>query len=115
VSPYLTDVLGMGDELELRGPIGGCFTWRTEDGRPLLLIAGGSRLVPLMAMLRHRASRVSTLDTRLLLSARSLDDVLFRDELATLASGDGLSCSRRSRASRRPPGVASRAAWIEKC
>jgi ferredoxin-NADP reductase len=90
VSPYLTDVLRTGDELELRGPIGGYFTWRIEDGGPLLLIAGGSGLVPLMAMLRHRASRASTLDTRLLLSARSLDDVLYRDELATLASGDGL-------------------------
>jgi ferredoxin-NADP reductase len=91
VSPYLTDELGPGDELELRGPIGGYFVWRVHDGGPLLLIAGGSGLVPLMAMLRHRAAHSSTVDTRLLLSARSADDVLYRDELARLAAGDGLT------------------------
>ena len=56
VSPYLTEGLRPGDELELRGPIGGYFNWRSDDGGPLLLIAGGSGLVPLMAMLRHRAA-----------------------------------------------------------
>ena len=76
VSPYLTDELGAGDELELRGPIGGYFVWRSQDGGPLLLVAGGSGLVPLMAMLRHRAAQSSTVDTRLLLSARSSDDAL---------------------------------------
>src|SRR5215217_8001210 len=85
VSPYLTDELGPGDELELRGPIGGYFAWRSQDGGPLLLVAGGSGLVPLMAMVRHRAAQSSTADTRLLLSARSSDDVLYRDELARLA------------------------------
>ena len=91
VSPYLTDELRPGDELELRGPIGGYFVWRSEDGGPLLLVAGGSGLVPLMAMLRHRAAHSSTVDTRLLLSARSSDEVLYRDELARLAAGDGLA------------------------
>src|SRR3954466_15605197 len=91
VSPYLTDELRPGDELELRGPIGGYFVWRNEDGGPLLLVAGGSGLVPLMAMLRHRAAHSSTVDTRLLLSARSSDDVLYRDELARLAAGGGLA------------------------
>jgi ferredoxin-NADP reductase len=91
VSPYLTDELGPGDELELRGPIGGYFVWRSQDGGPLLLVAGGSGLVPLMAMLRHRTARSSTVDTRLLLSARSSDDVLYSDELARLATGDGLA------------------------
>ena len=91
VSPYLTDELGPGDELELRGPIGGYFVWRSQDGGPLLLVAGGSGLVPLMAMLRHRAARSSAVDTRLLVSARSSDDVLYRDELARLAAGDGLA------------------------
>jgi ferredoxin-NADP reductase len=91
VSPYLTDELGPGDELELRGPIGGYFVWRSQDGGPLLLVAGGSGLVPLMAMVRHRAAHSSTVDTRLLLSARSSDDVLYRDELARLAAGDGLA------------------------
>jgi ferredoxin-NADP reductase len=91
VSPYLTDELGPGDELELRGPIGGYFVWRSQDGGPLLLVAGGSGLVPLMAMVRHRAAHSSTVDTRLLLSARSSDDVLYRDELARLAASDGLA------------------------
>src|SRR3954471_2098416 len=91
VSPYLTDELRPGDELELRGPIGGYFVWRSDDGGPLLLVAGGSGLVPLMAMLRHRAVHSSTVDTRLLLSARSSDEVLYRDELARLARGDGLA------------------------
>ena len=91
VSPYLADELRPGDELELRGPIGGYFVWRSQDGGPLLLVAGGSGLVPLMAMVRHRAAQSSTVDTRLLLSARSSDDVLYRDELARLAAGDGLA------------------------
>jgi ferredoxin-NADP reductase len=90
VSPYLTDELGPGDELELRGPIGGYFVWRSQDGGPLLLVAGGSGLVPLMAMLRHRAAHCSTVDTRLLLSTRSADDVLYQGELRRLAAGDGL-------------------------
>jgi ferredoxin-NADP reductase len=91
VSPYLTDELGPGDELELRGPIGGYFVWRSQDGGPLLLVAGGSGLVPLMAIVRHRAAQSSTVDTRLLLSARSSGDVLYRDELAQLPTGDGLA------------------------
>ena len=101
VSPYLTDELGRGDALELRGPIGGYFVWRVQDGGPLLLVAGGSGLVPLMAMVRHRAARSSTADTRLLLSARSGDDVLYRDELARLDGGDGLSVHQTF--TRRPP------------
>ena len=94
VSPYLTGELRVGDELELRGPIGGHFTWRADDEGPLLLIAGGSGLVPLMAMLRHRAARSSEVDARLLVSARSLDDALYRDELESLAVGDGLLLHR---------------------
>jgi ferredoxin-NADP reductase len=88
VSPYLTEELRVGDGLELRGPIGGYFVWRAADGGPLLLVAGGSGLVPLMAMLRHRATRSSIVDTRLLLSVRSVDDVLYRDELLSLGAGD---------------------------
>jgi ferredoxin-NADP reductase len=91
VSPYLVEELRARDEFELRGPVGGYFTWRAEDGGPLLLVAGGSGLVPLMAMLRHRAANGSAVDTRLLVSARSLADVLYRDELERLAGGDGLS------------------------
>ncbi|HEV2310166.1 MAG TPA: ferredoxin reductase [Acidimicrobiia bacterium] len=81
VSGYLTDVVEPGDVLELRGPIGGYFTWQAADGGPLLLVAGGSGLVPLAAMLRHRAAQHSSVDTRLLVSAGSLEDVLYRDEL----------------------------------
>jgi ferredoxin-NADP reductase len=81
VSPYLTDELREGDQLELRGPVGGHFTWRADDGGPLLLVAGGSGLVPLMAMLRHKAAHDVDVDARLLVSARRWDDVLFRDEL----------------------------------
>jgi ferredoxin-NADP reductase len=87
VSPYLTEELRPGDEFELRGPIGGHFAWSVEDGGPLLLVAGGSGLVPLMSMLRHRANRGSDVDARLLLSARRWEDVIYRDELA--AQGDG--------------------------
>jgi ferredoxin-NADP reductase len=90
VSPYLTLELRAGDQFELRGPVGGHFTWSVERGGPLLLLAGGSGLVPLMSMLRHRAARGSTVDTRLLVSARAWEDVLYRDELSRLAAGDGL-------------------------
>jgi ferredoxin-NADP reductase len=91
VSPYLAGVLEPGDELEFRGPIGGHFTWRVEDGGPLLLVAGGSGLVPLMSMLRHRSARGSDVDTRLLVSARTLGDLLYRAELA---EGPGLRIHR---------------------
>ena len=83
VSPYLTDELQPGDQLELRGPIGGYFTWEAADGGPLLLLAGGAGLVPLMAMLRHRAAVTSDAAATVLVSARSWEDVLYRDELAT--------------------------------
>jgi ferredoxin-NADP reductase len=101
VSPYLVDELRAGDELELRGPVGGYFTWRTEDGGPLLLLAGGSGLVPLMAMLRHRAARAGTVDTRLLVSTRSAAELFYRAELARLAAGDGLAVHRTF--TREPP------------
>jgi ferredoxin-NADP reductase len=91
VSPYLVDELRAGDQLELRGPVGGHFTWAVEQGGPLLLIGGGSGLVPLVSMLRHRAARHSTVDTRLLVSARSWEDVLYRDELQSLARSPGLA------------------------
>ena len=84
VSPYLTDELRVGDKLELRGPIGGYFVWETSMGGPLLLIAGGSGIVPLMAMLRHRAAAGSTVATRLFASSRSYEEVIYRDELEHL-------------------------------
>ena len=90
VSPYLTDDVRAGDQFELRGPIGGYFTWSVDDGGPLLLVAGGSGLVPLMAMLRHRAARGSAVDARLLLSARRVHEVIYRDELGSFAMDPGV-------------------------
>ena len=84
VSPYLTDELHVGDKLELRGPIGGYFVWNAMMGGPLLLVAGGSGIVPLMAMIRHRAAAGSTVPTRLLYSSRSYADIIYRDELDQL-------------------------------
>ena len=81
VSPYLTDELRPGDELEVRGPIGGYFVWDPADGRPLLLLAGGSGIVPLRSILRGRDQAGSMVPTRLLYSARSLPDVIYRAEL----------------------------------
>jgi ferredoxin-NADP reductase len=94
VSPYLAGVLEAGDEIELRGPIGAHFSWRVEDGGPLLLVAGGSGLVPLMSMLRHRHARGSEVEARLLVSARSLGELLYRHELERLAEGPGLAVHR---------------------
>jgi ferredoxin-NADP reductase len=90
VSPYLVDELRIGDTLELRGPIGGYFVWEATIGGPLLLVAGGSGIAPLMAMLRHRAATRSNVAVRLLYSARSEEDVIYRDELARLPR-DGLA------------------------
>ena len=84
VSPYLFDVLAIGDELELRGPIGGYFVWSPPLGGPLLLIAGGSGVVPFRSILRHRAASKSTVPARLLYSARSIADVIYREELKRL-------------------------------
>jgi ferredoxin-NADP reductase len=81
VSPYLADVLMPGDELELRGPIGGYFIWEESLGGPLLLIAGGSGIAPFRAMLRHSSAAHSSVPTRLLYSSRSLDDLIYPGEL----------------------------------
>jgi ferredoxin-NADP reductase len=88
VSPYLVDDMAPGDALELRGPIGGWFVWDVADGGPLLLVAGGSGLVPLMAMLRHRRAAGAAVPTRLLLSARTVEDVFYADELRALDGGE---------------------------
>jgi ferredoxin-NADP reductase len=86
VSPYLCDVLSDGDGLEVRGPVGGYFVWTANDGGPLLLVAGGSGIVPLMAMLRHHARRDPNLAARLLYSARTREDLIYMKELETLAA-----------------------------
>ena len=90
VSPFLHEVVIPGDRLEVRGPIGGYFVWEAALGGPLLLIAGGSGVVPLMAMARHRARAGSRVPARLLFSSRGPDELIYRDELARLAAaGDG--------------------------
>ncbi len=88
VSPYLVDELRAGDQLELRGPIGGYFVWEQSLGGPLLLIAGGSGVVPFRAMLRHGAAVGSKVAVRLLYSSRSLDDLIYREELMRFAAYD---------------------------
>ena len=91
VSPFLHDVAVVGDRIEVRGPIGGYFVWEPTLGGPLLLIAGGSGIVPLMAMIRHRAATASRIPTRLLYSSRAPDDIIYANELRDLAArNDGL-------------------------
>jgi len=100
VSPYLVDEVVPGDRFELRGPIGGYFVW-DPDGSPdpLLLVAGGSGIAPLMAMLRHRAEVGSDVPARLLYSSRTLEDVIYRDELDRIGAEVALTLTRQ-----RPPG-----------
>ena len=92
VSPYLTDELRVGDRIELRGPIGGYFVWNSRDrkneGSPLFLVAGGSGIAPLMAMIRHRANSQNKVPTKLLYSSRSYDDVIYREELDRISAND---------------------------
>jgi ferredoxin-NADP reductase len=88
VSPYLVDELRPGDEVELRGPVGGYFVWESSLGGPVLLVGGGSGVVPLRAILRHHVGVGSDVPLRLLYSARTLEDVLYRDELDRLAAHD---------------------------
>ena len=92
VSPYLNDELRVGDRIELRGPIGGYFVWDARDGKnggsPLFLVAGGSGIAPLMAMIRHRANTHNKVPTKLLYSSRSYDDVIYREELDRISAND---------------------------
>jgi len=92
VSGYMHDVLIEGDKIEVLGPIGGYFVWETSVRDPLLLVAGGSGIVPLMSMIRHRRAARSDVPTRLLYSSRSFDEIIYRDELEALAAGeDGMA------------------------
>jgi len=107
VSPYLTDALGVGDRVELRGPIGGYFVWEPAMGGPLFLVAGGSGIVPLMAMLRTRATSAAAVrapaPATLLYSSRSWEDVIYRDEVMTLAGDPGVKVFQTLTRSQ-PPG-----------
>jgi ferredoxin-NADP reductase len=104
VSPYLTEELRAGDDLELRGPIGGYFTWAPEDGGPLLLLGGGSGVVPLRSILRYHERTGSTVPVRMLYSSRTLDDVIYRAELD--------QPPRRRRHSHADPPPAARLGWL---
>src|SRR2546428_2798490 len=104
VSPYLTEELRVGDKLELRGPIGGYFVWEASMGGPLLLVAGGSGIVPLMAMIRHRAAVGSTVPTRLLYSSRSNADIIYRDELDRLVRSSTMLEVMQTLTRVQPPG-----------
>src|SRR6266566_1198739 len=111
VSPYLTDELRPSDKIELRGPIGGYFVWEPADGGPLMLVAGGSGIVPLMAMIRTRAAARDDTEARLLYSARSEDDLIYRDELEAL-SGNGLTVAY-TLTDLQPPGWTSYARRVD--
>jgi ferredoxin-NADP reductase len=110
VSPYLTGELRTGDGLELRGPVGGYFVWEPRDGGPLLLLAGGSGIVPLRSILRHRERTGSTVPARLLYSARTLDDVIYRTELGQPAAGAEVICTLTRHP---PPGWAGYARRVD--
>jgi len=88
VSTYLHDVVIQGDRIEVRGPIGGYFVWEAGSGEPLLLIAGGSGVVPLISMIRHRTAAGAKNPTSLLYSSRNFEDVIYRDELERLRSAN---------------------------
>jgi len=94
VSPYLVEEVRPGDTFELRGPIGGYFAWEPDDGGPLLLLGGGSGVVPLRAMLRARPRDIPA---RLIYSARTLEDVIYRDELSALGDDVVLTLTREQR------------------
>ncbi|MFL6034416.1 MAG: ferredoxin reductase [Gaiellaceae bacterium] len=94
VSPYLVDEVRQRDSFEVRGPIGGYFAWSPDDGGPLLLVAGGSGVVPLRSMLRARPREVPA---KLIYSARTYDDVIYRDELAALGHDVVLTLTREQR------------------
>ncbi len=104
VSPYLVGELRVGDRLELRGPVGGYFVWRPSGGRPLFLLAGGSGVVPLMAMLRHRATATVRAPASLLYSSRTAADVIYRDDLERIAAGDSGVAVHHTLTRAQPPG-----------
>jgi ferredoxin-NADP reductase len=88
VSPFFHEAVVVGDTIEMRGPIGGHFIWGAEDGGPLLLVGGGSGVVPLMSILRHRANRAMHVPTTLVYSVRQASDLIFHDELVRHAERD---------------------------
>ena len=116
VSPWLVDEARPGDRFELRGPIGGYFAWSVVAGGPLLLVGGGSGVVPLMAMLRHRAASGEAgraVPARLLLASRSFEDIIYREELEQLGSAPGGPGILHTLTRERPPGWRGHARRID--
>ena len=114
VSPFLVDELRIGDELELRGPIGGYFTWSPPGPRPLMLIAGGSGIVPLMSMLRTRRNARDAGTALLFYSSRSFDQILYRAELDQLAAAPGALTVIHTLTRGTPPGWAGEQGRIDR-
>jgi ferredoxin-NADP reductase len=114
VSPYLVDAVVAGDRFELRGPIGGYFVWTASLGGPLFLIAGGSGIAPLMAMLRHCAAAGSAVPARLLYSSRTFDDIIFRAELEQMAAPGGGVAVTHTLTRGSPPGWRGEARRIDR-
>src|SRR5262245_26086162 len=104
VSEFLHQVVVPGDRIEVRGPIGGYFVWEAALGGPLLMIAGGSGVVPLMAMVRHRERAGSTVPARLLVSSRGPDEIIYRAELDRLTSADDGFAAITTLTRQQPPG-----------
>jgi ferredoxin-NADP reductase len=113
VSPYLTSDIRPGDKFELRGPIGGYFVWTAAVGGPLFLVAGGSGIAPLMAMLRHRAAAKSRTPALLLYSSRTFEDIIYREELEMAARNDGFTVVY-TLTRRQPPGWTGGARRIDR-
>lgn len=88
VSPFFHEVVMIGDAIEIRGPIGGHFVWREDDGGPVLLVGGGSGAVPLVSMLRARAAAVPEVPMALIYSTRTVSEMIFRDELIARADSE---------------------------
>jgi ferredoxin-NADP reductase len=95
VSPWMVEVAAEGDQFEVRGPFGGWFVWDASQTQPLFLVAGGSGLVPLMSMLRHRRNAGSEVEARLLVSAREADDILYARELERIGADVTITYTRR--------------------
>jgi ferredoxin-NADP reductase len=114
VSGWLHDVAEVGDRLEVRGPIGGYFVWESERGGPLLLVAGGSGVVPLMSMLRHRAAADGDIPAVLLASWRSSEGIIYADELERLAAADGSLRILHTLTRTQPPGWTGYARRIDR-
>lgn len=116
VSPYLVDEAIAGDQFEVRGPIGGPFTWSVDEGGPLYLIGGGSGMVPLMAMLRHRAAHPDAhITAYVLVCNRSATAGIYTTELETLTRTSGSTSPGPTRAKHRSAGRDGLAAWTPRC